>query len=165
MDAALNPKARPTARERCASAFSSEALRIFLGVVLGGATINMDGTAIGYPIAVTFIAIVQGTWSAAALNAGDVVVVCIVSALCSMGAAPIPSAGAVLLVVILETCQVPAGFGFALILAVDWLYDRPETMVNVAGDSFAAVLAQLRHGDDLPAEAAEDPPPKAREST
>jgi len=84
-----------------------------------------------------------------------------------MGAAPIPSAGAVLLVVILETCQVPAGFGFALILAVDWLYDRPETMVNVAGDSFAAVLAQLRHGDDLPApaEAAEDPPPKAREST
>ena len=37
MDAALNPKARPTARERCASAFSSEALRIFLGVVLGGA--------------------------------------------------------------------------------------------------------------------------------
>ena len=110
MDAALNPKARPTARERCASAFSSEALRIFLGVVLGGA---------------------------------------------------------VLLVVILETCQVPAGFGFALILAVDWLYDRPETMVNVAGDSFAAVLAQLRHGDDLPApaEAAEDPPPKAREST
>ena len=37
MDAALNPKARPTARERCASAFSSEELRIFLGVVLGGA--------------------------------------------------------------------------------------------------------------------------------
>ena len=35
------------------------------------------------------------------------------------------------------------------------------------GDSFAAVLAQLRHGDDLPApaDAAEDPPPKAREST
>ena len=31
--------------------------------------------------------------------------------------------------------------------------------------SFAAVLAQLKHGDDLPAEAAEDPPPKAREST
>ena len=116
MDAALNPKARPTARERCASAFSSEALRIFLVVPT---------------------------------------------------AAPIPSAGAVLLVVILETCQVPAGFGFALILAVDWLYDRPETMVNVAGDSFAAVLAQLKHGDDLPppAEAAEDPPPKAREST
>ena len=54
-----------------------------------------------------------------------------------------------------------------MILAVDWLYDRPETMVNVAGDSFAAVLAQLKHGDDLPppAEAAEDPPPKAREST
>ena len=151
---------------RCASSngVSPTVSRLVLPL---GATINMDGTAIGYPIAVTFIAIVQGTWSAAALNAGDVVVVCIVSALCSMGAAPIPSAGAVLLVVILETCQVPAGFGFALILAVDWLYDRPETMVNVAGDSFAAVLAQLRHGDDLPApaEAAEDPPPKAREST
>ena len=112
MDAALNPKARPTARERCASAFSSEALRIFLGVVLGGA------------------------------------VGCTVAALCPEDrcAGVGPSEG----------CAATAE-----LLA----FARPETMVNVAGDSFAAVLAQLKHGDDLPAEAAEDPPPKAREST
>ena len=112
----------------------------------------------------TFIAIVQGTWSAAALNAGNLVVVCIVSALCSMGAAPIPSAGTVLMVGILDTCQVPAGFGFALILAVEWLYDRPQTMVNVASDSFAAVLVQLRHGVELPA-SAENRLAEAHEST
>ena len=51
MDAALNPKARPTARERCASAFSSEALRIFLGVVLGGAV----GRAFGLSLSLIHI--------------------------------------------------------------------------------------------------------------
>ena len=57
-----------------------------------------------------------------------------------MGAAPIPSAGIVLLVMIMETVQVPITSLFGLIIAIDWLYDRPETMVNIVGDSIAAAI-------------------------
>merc|ERR1719150_3615829 len=55
-----------------------------------------------------------------------------------MGAAPIPSAGLVLLITIMESVDIPVNALFGLIIAVDWIYDRPETMTNIVGDSFAA---------------------------
>jgi hypothetical protein len=48
----------------------------------------------------------------------------------------------VLHVLNLEALAVEPGIGYALIVAGDWLWDRPETMVNVAGDSFAAAIVE-----------------------
>lgn len=99
-----------------------------------GATVNMDGTTIGFPIAVMFVAKAQGI----DLEFGQQLLIVILSTVSSMGAAPVPQAGLVLLIVIIESLGIPLGSVFTLIVAVDWLYDRPETMVNICGDSFAA---------------------------
>jgi len=99
-----------------------------------GATINMDGTTIGFPVAVVFVAYAQGY----VLGFGQLILIVILSTVSSMGAAPVPQAGLVLLIVIIESLGIPLGPVFSLIIAVDWLYDRPETMINICGDSFAA---------------------------
>jgi len=99
-----------------------------------GATVNMDGTSIGFPVAIVFIAYGQGI----VLSFGELVTIVLLSTVSSMGAAPIPSSGVVLLIVMLESLQIPLGATFNLVLAVDWLYDRFETATNVIGDSYAA---------------------------
>ena len=71
-----------------------------------------------------------------------------------MGAGPIPSAGLVMLVGILESVGLdPTSPIFGLIIAVDWLYDRPETALNIFGDSLGAVVvdkysAKIANGVD-----------------
>jgi Na+/H+-dicarboxylate symporter len=115
-----------------------------------GATINMDGTAIGFPCAAIFMAYAQGI----ELDVGQMIVIVFLATIMSMGAAPIPSSGLVLLVSIMESTQIPVTGLFGLILAVDWIYDRPETMTNIIGDSLAAVIiehytakAELEHAE------------------
>lgn len=108
-------------------------------VISLGCTINMDGTAIGFPCAAIFLSFAQGL----PMNVGQMLVVVFLSTIASMGAAPIPSAGLVLLVTIMESSNIPLNGLFGIILAVDWLYDRPETMVNIIGDSLAAVVMEL----------------------
>ena len=66
----------------------------------------------------------------------------LVATLASMGAAPVPSAGLVLLVMIMDTVNVPITEMFSVIIAIDWLNDRIETMTNVFGDSMAAGIIQ-----------------------
>jgi solute carrier family 1 (high affinity glutamate transporter) protein 3 len=115
-----------------------------------GMTMNMDGTAIGFPCAVLFFATAQGM----SLTFGQMVGMALVSALASMGAGPIPSAGLVMLVGILESVGLdPTSPIFGLIIAVDWLYDRPETALNIFGDSLGAVVvdkysAKIANGVD-----------------
>eukprot|EP00479_Gromia_sphaerica_P008418 TRINITY_DN3190_c0_g1_i1.p1 TRINITY_DN3190_c0_g1~~TRINITY_DN3190_c0_g1_i1.p1 ORF type:complete len:300 (+),score=71.60 TRINITY_DN3190_c0_g1_i1:110-901(+) len=92
-----------------------------------GTTINMDGTAIGYPIAVIFLANLTGT----PLSPGDQIVIAILATVISIGAAPVPSAGMVYLIVILEAVDVPVGGAVAFLFTVDWFVDRVETSVNV----------------------------------
>jgi len=99
-----------------------------------GATVNMDGTTIGFPIAVVFVAYAQGY----TFHAGQLILIALLSTVSSMGAAPVPQAGLVLLIVIIGNLEIPLGPAFSLIVAVDWVYDRPETMTNIVGDSFAA---------------------------
>lgn len=99
-----------------------------------GATINMDGTTIGFPCAVIFVAFGEGV----PLHFGQMIMIVLLSTVSSMGAAPIPQAGLVLLVLILDNFGIPQEGVFGYIIAVDWLYDRPETMVNIVGDSYAA---------------------------
>ncbi|TRY77407.1 hypothetical protein TCAL_07613 [Tigriopus californicus] len=100
-----------------------------------GATINMDGTALYEAVAAIFIAQVRNMQ----LSLGQVIAISITATAASIGAAGIPQAGLVTMVMVLETVGLPAE-DVTLILAVDWLLDRFRTAINVLGDSFGASL-------------------------
>ncbi len=100
-----------------------------------GATINMDGTALYEAVAVLFIAQVYH-WD---LSLGQQVVVALTALLASVGAAGIPHAGTVMMVVVLSAVGLPTT-AVGLILAVDRILDMCRTTVNVFSDSCAAVV-------------------------
>ena len=104
-----------------------------------GATINMDGTALYEAVAVLFIAQVSGN----DLLLGQQVVVAITALLASIGAAGIPHAGTVMMVVVLSAVGLPIDY-VGLILAVDRVLDMYRTSINVWSDSTAcAVVARF----------------------
>ncbi len=108
-------------------------------VVPLGATINMDGTALYEAVAALFIAQVYGL----ELDAVQQILVAVTATLAAIGAAGIPSAGTVTMVMVLSAVGLPAE-GIGLILAVDRLLDMFRTTTNVWGDAIgAAVVAQL----------------------
>ncbi|HMQ14568.1 MAG TPA: dicarboxylate/amino acid:cation symporter [Phycisphaerae bacterium] len=104
-----------------------------------GATINMDGTALYEAVAVLFIAQVTGH----ELTLVQQMVVAFTALLASIGAAGIPHAGTVMMVVVLSAVGLPMDY-VALILAVDRVLDMYRTSVNVWSDATAcAVMARL----------------------
>lgn len=111
-----------------------------------GATINMDGTALYEAVAVIFIAQSLGV----ELTGAQMVVIFFTATLAAIGAAGIPEAGLVMMVIVLTAVGLPPEAA-ALILAVDWFLDRFRTAVNVAGDSIgAAVVDHLEQRDTGP---------------
>lgn len=98
-----------------------------------GATINMDGTALYEAVAAIFIAQMNGI----DLDPGQIVTVSLTATLASIGAASIPSAGLVTMLLILTAVGLPTQ-DISLLVAVDWLLDRFRTSVNVVGDSYGA---------------------------
>ena len=84
-----------------------------------GATINMDGTALYEAIAAIFIAQVREV----PMSVGQIIAVSITATAASIGAAGIPQAGLVTMVMVLDTVGLPAE-DVTIILAVDWLLDR-----------------------------------------
>ena len=84
-----------------------------------GATINMDGTALYEAVAAIFIAQVNNLQ----LSLGQICAVSITATAASIGAAGIPQAGLVTMVMVLETVGLPPD-DITIILAVDWLLDR-----------------------------------------
>ena len=95
-----------------------------------GTTCNMDGACIGFPIAVTFQAAALGL----TLSVPDCIIIVITSALAAIGASPIPSAGLVLNLMIMNAVNIPITPLFGLIIAVDFIVDRVQTACNVMGD-------------------------------
>jgi Na+/H+-dicarboxylate symporter len=100
-----------------------------------GATINMDGTGLYQAVAAVFIAQATGI----DLGLGAQLAIVFTALLASIGTAAVPSAGIVMLVVILETIHVPAA-SIALILGVDRILDMCRTVVNVTGDATVATI-------------------------
>ena len=84
-----------------------------------GATINMDGTALYEAVAAIFIA----QYNNFPLGAVEYITISITATLASIGAAGIPQAGLVTMIMVLNTVGLPSG-DIALILSVDWLLDR-----------------------------------------
>jgi Na+/H+-dicarboxylate symporter len=100
-----------------------------------GATINMDGTSIHQGVSAVFIAQAFGI----DLSLGQQLTILMTAVLASIGAAAVPGAGIIMLIIVLEAVGLdPAGL--ALILAVDRPLDMLRTAVNVTGDSTVAAI-------------------------
>lgn len=113
-----------------------------------GATINMDGTALYEAVAAVFLFQLWGI----DLSFGELVIVVITATLAAVGAAGIPSAGTVTMVIVisavnkaLESHRIPEAellpvAAIGVILGVDRIVDMCRTTVNVWGDAVAAKI-------------------------
>lgn len=128
--------------------------RISAFVLPLGATINMDGTALYEAVAVLFIAQVTGH----DLTFAQQVIVALAALLASIGAAGIPHAGTVMLVVVLSAVHLPVEY-IGLILAVDRVLDMYRTSVNVWSDATCCAVVARWEGDA--ADAGQSPSPGA----
>ncbi|MCA9224856.1 MAG: dicarboxylate/amino acid:cation symporter, partial [Planctomycetales bacterium] len=105
-----------------------------------GATINMDGTALYEAVAVLFIG---QLYRGEMLPLSQQIVVALTALLASVGAAGIPHAGLVMMVIILQAVGLPVEMQ-GIILAVDRVLDMCRTSVNVWSDSCGcAVVARF----------------------
>jgi Na+/H+-dicarboxylate symporter len=106
-----------------------------------GATVNMDGTALYEGVAVLFIAQVLGHDLAFAQQ----LIVLLTALLVSVGAAGIPHAGLVMMVIILEAVGLPLE-ATGMIWAVDRVVDMARTATNVWSDAVGAAV--IDHGEE-----------------
>ncbi len=103
-----------------------------------GATINMDGTSIHQAISAVFIAQAFGQ----DLTLADQMVIVLTATLSSIGAAAVPGAGLIMLVIVLGAIGIDPQ-GLALIIAIDRPLDMCRTIVNVTGDATVAITKSL----------------------
>mgnify|MGYP006267010333 CR=1 FL=1 len=130
----------PVTMERCEKGLGvSEEVSSF--VLPLGATMNMDGTSLYQSVAAVFIAQAFGY----ELTIAQQITIVLTATLASIGAAGVPGAGIIMLVIVLKSVGLdPAGI--ALILAVDRPLDMCRTMVNVTGDATVASIVAYSEG-------------------
>lgn len=100
-----------------------------------GATMNMDGTAIMQGVAAIFIGQIYGI----DLSLTEQIIIILTATLASIGTAAVPSAGMVMLTIVLTAVGLPVE-GIAIVLGVDRLLDMTRTMTNITGDATVAVV-------------------------
>lgn len=111
-----------------------------------GATINMDGTSLYQAVAAVFIAQAFGMDLSLSTQLGIIVT----ATLASIGSAPVPGAGMVMLVIVLAQAGIPEA-GLALIFAMDRPLDMCRTVVNINGDaSVAMIIAKQENQFETP---------------
>jgi Na+/H+-dicarboxylate symporter len=98
-----------------------------------GATVNMNGTALYESVAAMFIAQAYGIQ----LGLDGQLIVFVTATLAAIGAAGIPEAGLVTMLIVLNAANLPVE-GIGLLLSIDWFLDRCRTSVNVWGDAVVA---------------------------
>ncbi|KAH8377751.1 hypothetical protein KR093_006995 [Drosophila rubida] len=118
--------------------------RVTRFVIPVGATINMDGTALYEAVAALFIA----QYREMSYSFGTIVAVSITATAASIGAAGIPQAGLVTMVMVLDTVGLEPK-DVSLIIAVDWLLDRFRTTINVMCDALGTILVNHLSKNDL----------------
>ena len=100
-----------------------------------GATVNMDGTSIYQAVAAVFIAQAFGIDLSLTSQLGII----LTATLASIGTAAVPSAGIVMLVIVLSQAGIPEA-GLALVFAIDRPLDMCRTVVNVTGDASISLI-------------------------
>ncbi|MBH07130.1 MAG: sodium:dicarboxylate symporter [Phycisphaeraceae bacterium] len=108
-----------------------------------GATINMDGTALYEAVAVVFLFQCYGI----ELGTTELAVIVVTATLAAVGAAGIPSAGLVTMVIVVEAVNNSLGgdktlplAAVGIIIGVDRILDMCRTTVNVWGDAVGAKI-------------------------
>ncbi|MFT5725567.1 MAG: Na+/H+-dicarboxylate symporter, partial [Bacteroidia bacterium] len=100
-----------------------------------GATVNMDGTSLYQAVAVVALAQLHMV----DLSIAQQIVIVVTATLASIGAAAVPSAGLVLMILVLESVGLNPAW-IAIILPVDRILDMCRTVVNVTGDASVSVI-------------------------
>jgi Na+/H+-dicarboxylate symporter len=107
-----------------------------------GATINMDGTSMYQGVAAVFIAQVYGL----ELSLAEQLTVLFTAVLASIGTAPVPGVGIVMLIIVLRSVNIPEE-GIALILGIDRFLDMCRTVPNVVGDAAVTTVIARSEGE------------------
>lgn len=100
-----------------------------------GATVNMDGTSLYQAVAVVFLAQLHGV----DLSLAQQLTIVITATLASIGTAAVPSAGLIMLIIVLQSVGLNPAW-IALIFPVDRILDMCRTVVNVTGDATVATI-------------------------
>lgn len=104
-----------------------------------GATVNMDGTSLYQAVAVVFLA----QFHFIELDLVQQLTIVLTATLASIGSAAVPSAGLVMLIIVLESVGLnPAWIG--IIMPVDRILDMCRTVVNVTGDATVSSIIAVR---------------------
>ena len=119
----------------CAEENNKVSRKASLFVLPLGATVNMNGTALYEAVAVMFIAQMMGI----EMGFAEQMIVLITATLAGIGAAGIPEAGLVTMVMVLQAVGLPLE-GIGMLLSIDWFLDRCRTTLNVWGDSVGAAV-------------------------
>ena len=107
-----------------------------------GATINMDGTAIYLGVCASFIGFATGN----PLTFAQMSTIVLTATLASIGTAGVPGAGAIMLLMVLESIGLGVTEGsaiaaaYAMILGIDALLDMGRTWLNVSGDMVGTAI-------------------------
>ncbi len=105
-----------------------------------GATINMDGTALYEAAAAIFMAqIYAGVNPDFEFGFAQQMMIAVTATLAAIGAAGIPEAGLVTMLIVLNAVDLPTDY-LPLILPIDWLLDRFRTAANTFGDSVGSAV-------------------------
>lgn len=107
-----------------------------------GATVNMDGTSLYQAVAVIFLAQIHMI----DLSIGDQVIIVVTATLASIGSAAVPSAGLIMLMIVLSSVGLNPAW-IAIILPVDRILDMCRTVVNVTGDASVATVIAASEGE------------------
>ncbi|GLD96093.1 hypothetical protein PINS_up004771 [Pythium insidiosum] len=121
---------------RCVESTREVSRSLLRFVITIGSTVHMNGTAMLFPNAIVFLA--SSSPTKISLGWVEVVLVVLVSVLSSIGVAPIPNAGLVMVYSIWSTIfpneELPSSFSY--LVAIIWYLDRVETACNVVGDTY-----------------------------
>ncbi|MCV9387986.1 dicarboxylate/amino acid:cation symporter [Reichenbachiella ulvae] len=107
-----------------------------------GATVNMDGTSLYQAVAVVFLAQLHMV----DLTLGQQLTIVLTATLASIGAAATPSAGLVMMIIVLQSVGLNPAW-VAIIFPVDRILDMCRTVVNVTGDATVCTLIAKSEGE------------------
>ncbi len=107
-----------------------------------GATVNMDGTSLHQAVAVIFMAQLHMV----DLNLGQQLMIVFTASLASIGAAAVPSAGLIMMIIVLQSVGLNPAW-VAIIFPVDRPLDMVRTVVNVTGDATVSTLIAKSEGE------------------